>query len=152
MHEPSPLWKAIPSKLPDDVVSYGRTPEFTPETLPDALKSAHSTKPGVWALIHVLEGQLFYSLEPPHGGDIVLAEQETAPIPPEIPHRVAFNEAGLGGVNASNWWGVAVPAGKYSIWTVVRQNGPWTFVLDPRADLFHTVHPDSTAQQIRFPI
>lgn len=48
--------------------------------------------------------------------------------------------------------GVAVPAGKYSIWTVVRQNGPWTFVLDPRADLFHTVHPDSTAQQIRFPI
>jgi tripartite-type tricarboxylate transporter receptor subunit TctC len=27
---------------------------------------------------------------------------------PEVP---TFSEAGLGGINASNWWGVAVPAG-----------------------------------------
>lgn len=94
MNEPSGVWGAIPSGLPSDVVAYGRTPDFTPETLPDALKSAHSTKPGVWGLIHVLEGRLLYALEPPHRGLTVLAERETAPIPPEIPHRVAFTEGG----------------------------------------------------------
>lgn len=94
MNEPSGLWTAIPSGLPDDVVAYGRTPDFTLETLPEALKSADTTKPGVWGLIHVLEGRLFYALEPPHTGHIVLTERETAPIPPEISHRVAFTEAG----------------------------------------------------------
>jgi hypothetical protein len=45
--------------------------------------------------------------------------------------------------------GKAVPAGKYSVWMVLRETGPWTLVLDPRAGLFHTQHPDSTPQQIR---
>jgi len=48
--------------------------------------------------------------------------------------------------------GNPVPKGKYSVWMVVRDGGEWTFVLDPRAELFHTVHPDSTADQIRLPI
>jgi hypothetical protein len=38
------------------------------------------------------------------------------------------------------------------VWLVVRISGPWTFVLDPRAHLFHMRHPDSTATQIRFPV
>ena len=48
--------------------------------------------------------------------------------------------------------GAAVPKGKYSVWLVVRQSGPWTAVLDPRPKLFHTQHPDSAANQIRFPV
>jgi hypothetical protein len=48
--------------------------------------------------------------------------------------------------------GRAVPQGKYSVWMVVRPSGEWTAVLDPRAALFHEAHPDSTAQQIRFPV
>ena len=48
--------------------------------------------------------------------------------------------------------GHAIPKGKYSVWTVVRRGGDWTFVLDPRSELFHEAHPDSTAQQIRFPV
>ena len=48
--------------------------------------------------------------------------------------------------------GHPVPKGKYSVWMVVRPKGDWTFVLDPRADLFHMQHPDSTAEQIRFPV
>ncbi|MCU0647051.1 MAG: DUF2911 domain-containing protein [Gemmatimonadaceae bacterium] len=48
--------------------------------------------------------------------------------------------------------GHLVKAGKYSVWLVVRKEGPWTFVLDPRANLFHTDHPDSTAAQLRFPV
>jgi hypothetical protein len=46
--------------------------------------------------------------------------------------------------------GHPVPKGKYSVWMVVRASGDWTFVLDPRAELYHMQHPDSTAQQIRF--
>lgn len=94
MPEPSGLWTSISTDLPTEVVAYGRTPDFTPETLPDALKAAHTTKPGVWGLIHVLEGRLFYTFEPPHTGYRILAERDTAPIPPEIPHRVGFVEAG----------------------------------------------------------
>jgi hypothetical protein len=45
--------------------------------------------------------------------------------------------------------GKPVPAGKYSVWMVLRETGPWTLVLDPRAGLFHTQHPDSTPAQIR---
>jgi Protein of unknown function (DUF2911) len=48
--------------------------------------------------------------------------------------------------------GHAVPRGKYSVWMVVRQKGPWTFVLDRRARLFHMEHPDSTSDQIRFDV
>lgn len=45
-----------------------------------------------------------------------------------------------------------VPKGKYSVWMVVRQDKSWTFVLDPRPRLFHVVHPDSAANQIRFDV
>jgi hypothetical protein len=48
--------------------------------------------------------------------------------------------------------GRPVPAGKYSVWFVVRKEGPWIMVLDPRSRLYHTTHPDSTAAQIRFPV
>lgn len=48
--------------------------------------------------------------------------------------------------------GARVPKGIYSVWLVVRQAGDWTMVLDPRARMFHEDHPDSTAQQIRFPV
>lgn len=47
---------------------------------------------------------------------------------------------------------VPVAKGKYSVWMVVRSGAPWTAVLDPRPKLFHTQHPDSTANQIRFPV
>ena len=48
--------------------------------------------------------------------------------------------------------GHAVPKGKYSVWMVVRPAGDWTFVLDPRPRLYHMAHPDSTPDQIRFPV
>lgn len=48
--------------------------------------------------------------------------------------------------------GHPVPRGKYSVWMVVRQDGNWTFVLDPRAGLFHEAHPDSTSAQLRFAV
>jgi hypothetical protein len=48
--------------------------------------------------------------------------------------------------------GHPVPAGRWSVWMVVAENGPWELVLDPRDDLFHTQHPERADDQIRFPI
>ena len=42
--------------LPPEVKPYRRTPEFTESTIPAGLLKGHTTKPGVWAMIHVLEG------------------------------------------------------------------------------------------------
>ena len=48
--------------------------------------------------------------------------------------------------------GHPVPKGKYSVWLVVAQEGPWTFVLDPDAGRFHTNRPRERDGQIRFPV
>lgn len=48
--------------------------------------------------------------------------------------------------------GKVIPPGKYSVWLVLREREPWTFVLDPRDTLFHTAHPDSTPDQHRLPV
>jgi hypothetical protein len=45
--------------------------------------------------------------------------------------------------------GQPVPKGKYSVWMVVRQDGDWTTILDPRVHRYHEDPPDSTAEQIR---
>ena len=50
------------SSLPEDVTSYRRTAEFTEATVPAGLLRSHSTKEGVWGLIHVLEGELLYKV------------------------------------------------------------------------------------------
>lgn len=47
--------------------------------------------------------------------------------------------------------GHPLPKGKYSVWLVVEQEG-WTMVLDSRHRRFHTNPPDSTAEQIRYPV
>ncbi|MGE0337109.1 MAG: DUF3565 domain-containing protein [Gammaproteobacteria bacterium] len=73
---------------PDDVVSYKRTPEFSATTIPAGLLRDHSTKRGVWARIHVLDGTLEYRvpsldlttvLDPAHPGTVL----------PEVLHSVA---------------------------------------------------------------
>ena len=48
--------------------------------------------------------------------------------------------------------GVAVAKGKYSVWMKVRQNGPWTFILDPKSHRFHMEPPDSSNSQVRIPV
>jgi tellurite methyltransferase len=41
-------------QMPSGLEPYKRTPEFTSESLPAALREAHRTKPGVWGKIVVL--------------------------------------------------------------------------------------------------
>ena len=45
--------------------------------------------------------------------------------------------------------GQKLARGKYSVWMVVKQDGNWTTILDPRVRRYHEDPPDSTAQQIR---
>jgi hypothetical protein len=47
--------------------------------------------------------------------------------------------------------GHAVPPGKYSMWLVVGED-QWVMVLDSHARLYHTDPPDSTPDQIRWPV
>ncbi len=80
--------------LPIGLVAYGRTPDFTPENLPEKLQAAHSTKPGTWALLRVIEGKVLYRLEPPGDDEQIAAAGENVVIEPAVPHRVAFVETG----------------------------------------------------------
>ncbi|MEM6327498.1 MAG: DUF2911 domain-containing protein, partial [Bacteroidota bacterium] len=43
-----------------------------------------------------------------------------------------------------NVLGEPLAPGTYSLWLVLRENGPWTLVMDPTADRFHLDPPDST--------
>lgn len=43
--------------LPEDVRPYRRTPTFTESTIPPSLLMDHTTKPGVWGVIHVVTGR-----------------------------------------------------------------------------------------------
>ncbi len=76
-----------PDALPGDVIPYRRTPDFTEATLPAGLRRDHSTKPGVWALIHVLEGRLRYRV-PSWDYDEVLEPGRTGIVAPEVLHSV----------------------------------------------------------------
>lgn len=85
---------SIPKTIPPGLAAYGRSPDFTPETLPAKLQAAHSTKAGTWGLLHVLEGKILYRLEPPHSDQQLTAAGETVVIEPGVLHRVAFVEPG----------------------------------------------------------
>ncbi len=80
-----------PRSLPPTVAPYKRTPEFTEATVPAGLLKAHNTKPGVWALIHVLEGELLYRITDPRRP---VSEQVLTPsgppgvVEPQILHEV----------------------------------------------------------------
>lgn len=85
---------SIPDSLPDGLEAYARSPDFTPETIPGKLQENHSTKPGTWGLIHVLEGRIHYRLEAPRTGGRDVAAGDTVVIEPEVLHRVAFVDPG----------------------------------------------------------
>ena len=48
---PQPDW-------PEGLRPYRRTPTFDQDAVPAGLRRAHSTRPGTWARLHVLDGTL----------------------------------------------------------------------------------------------
>ncbi|HEU4375340.1 MAG TPA: DUF1971 domain-containing protein [Telluria sp.] len=77
------------NKLPDDVAHYKSTPEFTETTIPPGLLRAHSTAPGVWGRIKVLEGTLRYRELEPALEEHVLSPDHPGIIAPQAKHEVA---------------------------------------------------------------
>ena len=78
------------SRLPEEVLSYKRTPEFTEATVPAGLLKTHSTKAGVWGLIRVIEGELLYRVvdERRVARQFILTPSSRGIVEPEIRHEV----------------------------------------------------------------
>jgi tellurite resistance-related uncharacterized protein len=78
-------------EIPQEARPYHRTAEFTEATVPAGLLKAHTTKAGVWGLIHVLEGRLAYRIVDPRvpAAERILTPQD-APgvVEPTILHQV----------------------------------------------------------------
>ncbi|MHB1219959.1 MAG: DUF1971 domain-containing protein [Alphaproteobacteria bacterium] len=72
---------------PSGLEPYRRTPVFDQDTLPAGLGREHRTKPGVWALIHVVEGRLLYRILAPREKR-VLSPGAPGVVAPEQPHEV----------------------------------------------------------------
>jgi tellurite methyltransferase len=75
-------------ELPEGWVAYRRTPIFDETSVPRALLSRHGTKPGVWARIHVLEGELRYRLHAPFDEEQRLDASAPGVVLPGVEHDV----------------------------------------------------------------
>ncbi len=76
-------------EVPAGFAAYKRTPELDETSIPAGLLKDHSTKPGVWGVIHVLAGQLRYIVEPPLARELVLDSAAPGIVVPGVLHRVA---------------------------------------------------------------
>ena len=74
--------------LPADVAPYQRTREFSEATVPAGLRRRHTTKPGVWGRIAVLEGTLLYRILEPQVEEHLLSPELPGVIAPGVPHEV----------------------------------------------------------------
>jgi len=74
--------------LPTGARGYQQTPEFTEATVPAGLLRRHSTKPGVWGRIHLLEGALRYRILEPEFEEVELKPGLDGIVEPEVPHEV----------------------------------------------------------------
>lgn len=74
--------------LPDSVSCYKTTPEFTRETVPAGLLSAHSIKAGTWGRIVVLEGTLEYRILQPELEVVLLTQETSGVVEPTVLHEV----------------------------------------------------------------
>lgn len=74
-------------ELPEHLVRYKKTPIFTEESVPDALRANHATKPGVWGKIVVVQGVLRYHVD---GLNVTmeLSPERPSIVVPEVPHQV----------------------------------------------------------------
>ena len=66
---------------------YKRTSVFDENTLPPGLRREHRTKPGVWAIIRVLDGRLRYQVLDP-ASEVILEPGHPALVLPDQFHRV----------------------------------------------------------------
>jgi tellurite methyltransferase len=75
-------------EMPAGYAPYQRTRDFDQLSIPDGLRADHSTKRGVWGVIHVLAGRLRYIVEPPLASERLLERDVPGIVVPEVLHRV----------------------------------------------------------------
>ena len=81
-------------EIPAGYIAYKRTAVFDESSIPPGLKKNHSTKPGVWGVIHVLSGRLRYCIDGPDGGggrdgrELMLDPETPGIILPEMLHHI----------------------------------------------------------------
>jgi len=75
-------------EMPDDSEAYRKTAEFNERTIPQSLRRNHSTKPGVWAKIQVIEGKLNYRIDVLGAQQFELSPRAPGIVVPEIKHSV----------------------------------------------------------------
>lgn len=68
---------------------YKQTPVFDETSIPEGLLRRHTTKAGVWARIHVLEGELVFRLLEPEASEVRLSPTRGGEVGPQVPHEVA---------------------------------------------------------------
>lgn len=73
--------------LPDHLIAYNKTPTFNADTIPSGLMRNHKTKPGVWAVITVFDGELELTLDD-CGAVTTLTADQPGVAAPEQPHHV----------------------------------------------------------------
>jgi tellurite resistance-related uncharacterized protein len=66
---------------------YKTTPVFDQVSLPQAIRSEHSTKEGVWGLLRVLAGEVRLVFDAPPRV-VQVTPDNPAPIPPQAVHHV----------------------------------------------------------------
>jgi tellurite methyltransferase len=76
-------------ELPEGYAPYRRTVAFTEASIPEGLRKDHTTKRGVWALLHVSRGRLEYHVRAPFDAREILAPGSPGVVLPEVEHRVA---------------------------------------------------------------
>lgn len=74
--------------LPPDVRVYKRTSDFSETTVPAGLTRRHSTRPGVWGRIRVLEGSLRYRILEPEVEEQLLTPERDGIVEPAVHHEV----------------------------------------------------------------
>lgn len=75
-------------KLPEGVSLYGRTPEFTENSIPKNLRSAHRTKARTWGRIVVLDGRLRYRILGSNELEVELSTNQPGIVEPTVLHAV----------------------------------------------------------------
>ena len=74
-------------EMPAGLVPTGRSPEFTSDTLPEALQKEHALADGRWGILRVLEGSLVF-VDLANGDEQVVEAPGRVVIAPQRPHRV----------------------------------------------------------------
>ena len=74
------------------LIAYKRLPNWTRDTIPEAIKQKHHTKEGTWAKLTILSGQLTYIILDDHGeirDSLTFTRESNIPfIPPKVCHRI----------------------------------------------------------------